>query len=759
MTKKSARGEFNSFVKGLITEASVLNFPEQAAREIENFELNKDGTLFRRKGFGFEPDYVYIDTLLSEEDVADGLVSEYVWDDPAGQAGEKYLVVQTGDTLRFFNLNVEGISQFGLIGTITLPSTNHALNSSSYAAVDGKLVIATGDQQVYLVTYNTTTESFSISSFRLQSRDLWGISFPPSDANPTARPGYSDQRHLYNLQNQGWNASRRVSPSQFDDPAFRVAYHLGYYPADADTVWSGMITVPDGSTPLETFSFSAYRENLNASSSTSKGTFIIDLLNRGPSRTQAIINNKSAFPESGIAGLTTVADQTTTGASVVAEYAGRVFYAGFGPTINGDVRSPDLSSFIAFSRLVRNTNDFGKCYQEGDPASRDSSEIVDTDGGLIRISGATGIKKLVVAGKNLLVLASNGVWAIEGGSEYGFTASNYKVDKISSFGAVGADSIVTDGSKVFYWSSDSVYVIARSQLGDLEYQSISEPLIESFYEGIQSVPKSQAKGIYDKITKKLRWIYPGNTEFTAGSVTKELVFDIVISAWSVNTIYNLSTTTVHNMFASSPFTTTTVLNEVLVGADEVFAGAEQVTLDKVEVTSELQSIKYIGLVNTGGSIKMTIAWFNDDQFTDWRGVTGTGIDAKAFLMTGAMTAGDSSVHKQTPVMVVHMFRTENSINGDYKLENQSGCLMRTMWDWAVSSNSNKFSPLFQVYRYRRHYIPDTAPGVYDNGFELVSSRNKLRGRGKAVSLYMESEPLKDCKIAGWNLSLNGNAVA
>lgn len=760
MTKKSARGEFKSFVKGLITEASPLNFPEQAAKEIENFELNKDGSLQRRRGFGFEDGWAYINTFLSASDIEEGLMSAYIWDDPAGQAGEKYLVVQTGATVRFFNLSAEIVTAGGYMGQISLPSTNLVLNSSSYASVDGKLIIATGDALVYLVTYNTTASTFSITNFRLKTRDLWGLSYTGSDNDPSARPGGLVNSHFYNLYNQGWAIPRLVTTTAYADPAQTVFNAFGFYPGDTDTVWSGMITVPDGSTPKETFSASAFRENLNASGGISKGAFIIDLLERGPSRVAAIASNKASWSQAHLSALPTpVADRTLKGASVVSEFAGRVFYAGFGPTTEGDVRSPDLSSFIAFSRLVRNTNDFGKCYQEGDPTSRETSEVVDTDGGLIRVSGATGIRKLVVSGKNLLVFAENGVWSIEGGSDYGFTASNYKVDKVSSFGAISADSVVSDGSKVYYWAADSVYRVFRSKIGDLTYESISESTIESFYEFILATQKSKAKGVYDKITKKIRWLYPEGAIFSGSSETKELVFDLVLGSWSLNTVYNLSNAVILGHFISSPFITTSAFEAVVVGPDEVFSGAEEVSIDEVEITSDLQSLKYVALVETGGSIKMTIGWYKDTQYKDWRDVNNIGKDAFGFILTGAMTAGDSAVSKQTPILIMHMTRTEKSIDEDFELENKSGCLMRTAWDWANSAYSKKWSPLFQVYRYRRHFMPVFVPGVYDNGFELVTSRNKLRGRGKALAIYMETEPTKDCRIVGWSLSLNGNEIA
>lgn len=752
MTKKSSRGEFNSFVKGLVTEASVLNFPEQAASDIDNFELNKDGSLNRRPGFGFETDFSYIDTSLSQDQLDEGLLSSYVWSDPAGQPGEKYLVLQADSSVKFYNLNSNIISLDGYLGSVTLTSVNRKLNKSSYATVDGKLVIATGDSSLFLVEYNISTESFSISNFKLKTRDIWGVSNPSTDADSVLRPTSSSVNHSYNLYNQGWGSERRLS-SGYGDAAFTTVWAgLSKFPSDSDTVWSGVITLSSGSTPQETFTLDAFRENTGTTSSTSRGYFIIDLLDRGVSRSSAVAANYIKYPTMQFTSFSAPSDYTSQGATVVGEYAGRICYAGFGPTTNGDVRSPDLSAYVAFSRLIRNRDDFGKCYQEGDPTSRDSSDLVDTDGGLIRIAGCSTIRKLIPQGANLIVCADNGVWAIQGGSDYGFNATNYRVDQISDFGIISPDSAVTDGSRAYYWSSDGIYSIYKSELGDLTGQNISDSSIGTFYKNISTVDKRKSIGVYDKVSKNLRWIYPED-----GAI-KELVFSIDLGAYYVNTVVNLQGTNIVSLFNSSPFTVEDTSDQVLAGSNEVLAGADSVFISTQAISNSLQTVKYLSTVLISDSINLAIGWYRESTFSDWKDVDSVGIDAKAYLKTGALTAGDSSIHKQAPLLVVHMERTEDSLNAEYELNNQSSCLVRTEWDFATSAISNKFSPLFQVYRYRRHFIPASI-GAFDNGFDIVTTRNKLRGRGRALSLYMETEPTKDCKLIGWNLSLNGNTVS
>jgi len=753
MTKKPSRGEFNSFVKGLVTEASVLNFPEQAASDINNFQLNRDGSLNRRPGFGFENEFEYITTGLTQDQLDNGFLSSYVWEDPAGQSGEKYLVIQARDVIKFYNLNSGVVSLDGFLGSVSFTAGNKKLNKSSYASVDGKLVIATGDYVVYLVEYDMVTLSFSISSFSLKTRDIWGVSDPETDNDPLLRPLAYSINHIYNLYNQGWNVERKVTGGTFKDASdFVFTSGLSKYPSDSDTVWSGIITIPNGSTPEEVFTLDAFRENTGTTSSTSRGSFIIDLLKRGETRQLAVEANYSKYSSMLLTTFAAPIDYTSKGSSVVSEYAGRICYAGFGPTSQGDARSPDLSSYVAFSRLIRNKDDFGKCYQEGDPTSRDASDIVDTDGGLIRIAGCSTIRKLIPQGANLIVFADNGVWAVQGGSDYGFTATNYKVDKISDFGIVSADSAITDGSKAYYWAADGIYAIGKSEVGDLGHQNISDVSIGTYYREIPSLDKGVTKGVYDKVSKNLRWIYPET------SSTKELVFSLDLGAYYVNTIENLNNTSIAFIFNSSPFNAEDVDDQVLVGTDQVYSETDQVFINVQEVSNSLQTVKYLATVTEAGEVKLAIGWYKDSSFKDWKDLNGTGVDAKAYLTTGSITAGDSSIHKQTPLLVMHMERTEDEVGVDYNLMNQSGCLVRTSWDFASSSVSGKISPLFQAYRYRRHIVP-SGVGAFDNGYSVVTTRSKLRGRGRALSIYMESEPSKDCKIIGWNLSINGNTIS
>ena len=65
MPRQTVPAEVNTFVKGLITEASPLTFPENASLDELNFILNKDGSRQRRLGMEFRPDSVNLTLPVS----------------------------------------------------------------------------------------------------------------------------------------------------------------------------------------------------------------------------------------------------------------------------------------------------------------------------------------------------------------------------------------------------------------------------------------------------------------------------------------------------------------------------------------------------------------------------------------------------------------------------------------------------------------------------------------------------------------------
>lgn len=763
MAKQSVRAEVNNFIGGLITEASPLNFPPNASLDEENFELNRDGTRDRRLGIGYEPDSALVYAEMTAESARTAKLATFKWKSVNGISTDEFLVIQIEKILKIFNLNADSLSGSGLVGVIELaqfPSTT----LYSFTSIEGKLVVAAGVETVAIVSYSSGI-GLSVTYEVLKVRDQWGVQVTGVagyETDPTYR-GVFDANHYYNLQNQSWGLPRKNPAGTLRDPLTEYVETLTKYPSNTEVVWTGLQFQPvTAGVTFERLFTNLYEESLGADVKAAKGYYIIDFLRRGQSRMSEFAINYGKHPELAVPSVVLPTDLSPGGAKIVSEFAGRVFYGGFsGEVIGGDSRSPNLSNYVLFSQLVRNKVDFTKCYQEGDPTSRENADIVDTDGGFIRISGAKTIISMIDLESHLIIIADNGIWTVTGGNDFGFSATNYKVSKISSFGGLAASSVVVEGGRAFFWSEDGIYAIGKDNFGSFVVNNITQTTIQTLYESIPNTSKLESTGVYDPISKKIRWLYKTGDRFGDDSVTKELVLDTVLNVFYQNRISRLSPNVVEavGLFSSDPFKRGEVSTPVYVDADLVLSFADSVVINEIIRTTGIQSVRYLTLVTSGGLAYFTFSYYNSSEFLDWKETNGTGLDAKAFLLSGAQTAKDSAISKQIPYLVMYMRRTETGVTEDLVPNHQSGCLMRSQWDFSNTINSNKWTPLVQVYRQRRaQYVVDSND-IYDTGFELVVSKSKVRGRGKAFALYLESEPLKDCRIIGWSISLNANTVA
>ena len=98
-----AEAAYRSFVKGLITEANQLTFPENASIDEANFVLNRDGSRARRLGVDYESSYALKSTGLTATDIKEGKQSFNVWDSPGGDTSVSLGLVRIKDKIWFMN--------------------------------------------------------------------------------------------------------------------------------------------------------------------------------------------------------------------------------------------------------------------------------------------------------------------------------------------------------------------------------------------------------------------------------------------------------------------------------------------------------------------------------------------------------------------------------------------------------------------------------------------------------------------------------
>lgn len=757
MARQLQNLEFNSFVKGFITEAGPLTFPENATVDEQNFVLNKDGSRNRRLGMDYEPSYQ--EKVLTSYPSLEGLVTQtYVWRNAGGDNKKEVLVVQIGKTLFFHDNSLETISSTTLA---EFSGVSQDYVPASFATINGILVVATGNYE--MTAFELVNGVISKTNYNLLVRDLFGVADIDPVTQKDLRQGQGlavrpsglsiTDRHKYNLRNQSFSTPRRGDSTLTVDPILYFLQKVGAYPSNADSV--NYAFYPDAQNTenrlIERFFPKDLADNPPGNFEATKGTFIIDVLRRGQSRREALTQLHDTYPRLSFPNLVIPDDYTETGATVVKEFAGRVFYAGFqDEVINGDKHSPRLGNHVLFSQVVKNTSDLSKCYQEADPTSNVFSDIVATDGGLVRIEGAFNIQQMEVVNNTLVVFAQNGVWSISGGSEYGFEATNYRVDKISDHGIVNRHTVVNVDNSLAYWGVSGIYTVGPDQYGRMAAQNITSATIQTFYDNIPVNEKASAKGVYDSYRRQVRWLY--NTSLVSDEQPTELVLDVGLGAFYLSKIGNGVLPKPVSLFRTPAFQEGVINEPVTVFAEPVTAGGEPVTVLRLVQKPVLSEIKYLVLTRLV-PLQYTFAYYRDLTFVDWKSSDGVGVDASAYMVTGWTTLNETQRDKSSPYIHFHFRKSERGfedVAGDLVPINPSSCLVQAQWEWTNSAKAGRWSNPFQAYRHSRFYMPTGVEDKFDDGNTVVSTKNKLRGYGKSLSLKISTEPLKDCQILGWS---------
>lgn len=774
MSRTSSAIEVNKFIAGLITDANPLTFPDNASIEEENFILNIDGSRERRLGLDLEEDPVTITTSIVDGGEDEPAVSTYKWDNAGGDPDKAILVIQLGNEIKFFDLDSIPISS-GIIDTYLFNASLKTQNFS-YATVDGILVVTTSEKQVTSFEY-TAPSTITATNNTLLIRDLFGVEdviavdlYDRLDV----RPSSTTNAHTYNLRNSTWAIPRPQGNTEtLDDPiTYFKTQSSSLYPSNSDTVNSALYADAndtDARTLERFFALDLVRSPRGTVPAPS-GHFIIDALERGPSRLAKEVELRTNYSQLDDIVSTLPTDTTPGGPSCVVEFAGRVFYGGFsGELTDGDKRSPRMSSYILFTQLVKSVNDLRKCYQEGDPTNKDSPDIVPTDGGFVRINGAYGIQALVNVGTSLLILAKNGVWRLYGGSDYGFDATNYVVERITDHGIVSLDSVVVVDNTVMFWGQDGIYHIHTGEGGGWVSENITYSRIQNLYEDIPIADKRKAKGAFDAFERKVRWVY--YNRIIDEAETKELILDINLKAFCLNSIKQFTGSTLPRLvspFIVNPYQISVTEAEVTVNAEVVTVNGDDVTVPVENVlNNSIREIGYLIVTQLVPFIEYGFGFYRNPDFRDWYSLDNVGVDAAAFLVTGyvadAPGGKDFIRRKQIPTLFVHSRRTENGfeedVNGDFTPINESSCMVQARWEWSDSSNSKRWGNPFQAYRYKRLYFPTDSTDTYDTGFSTIVTKNKLRGQGKVLSLKFYTEPDKNLHLYGWSMLMSvGNNV-
>ena len=709
MPQRLAQKAVNNFVKGLITEAGELTFPESASVAEDNCDLRRDGT--RRRRLAVRKELSYALSGFTVDSTVVFTVGD--WLNVGGVGGQEFLVVQSGSDIYFYNKATLPYSSAGLVDTIDLSIYEHtgSVGSSNvkcqFASINGMLVISSAAINAFTVEWdgvNVTTPA--VIAFKTRDFDWQGDITTYSTTTTFAA---SSLERKYDALNAGWvGAGITSTPPSYNGQSLTHPWYSGkdvsgnFSQAEWDKVFAG-------------------------SSLTGNGHYVLDFFSKVRS------------------GLATEIEASRF--KTITAFSGRVFYSGLDSANNGGT--------LLFSKLITGVNDFGFCYQVNDPTSEEISDLLDTDGGVINIPDAVNIKLLYPFQSSLYIFADNGIWQINGVDGV-FRASQYSVRRVSRVGLLSAESFVATEGLPFWWSRFGIHTLTLDQVsGAASETNISLPTIQTLWDAISGPAKENVTSTYDAINKKIYWAYPSNSEATSTKLSSFLILDIPLQAFYPWTISDqaASTDSIIDMSFYSGFGGVDLVQNVVDSSGSNIidsSGNNVVTTVTASISTGDPAI--VLLIKDGATNKLTMGSFSGTDFLDW----GTA-NYVSFAETGYDFGGDMILKKNAPFVVVYTRLTETGFTGDeiagYEVVNPSSILLSTSYDF-----KDTFSQGQQAYRLKYPVVVDVDNlDNFSYPEDVVTTRLKVRGKGRSMRMRFESEQGKNFILIGYAVIVAGNS--
>lgn len=799
----------NTFNKGLITEATVMTFPEGASSDELNCDLLKNGARQRRRGLAYETNYQ--DSSFS---VASGdFIHKETWQNVSGLGGTEFLVLQVNNMVYFYDKSASTVSASEKPFSINLSSysvgNSYSVSETpiSVSSITGYLVIVSAAINPIVVEYFASSDSISVELVTIKIRDFEYLGMSSNILN-IARASNVVTINTSNTHRLSVGDSIRVSCSlgQFNG-TFTVASvpnttRLTYNLTGAtltQTNATGLVYETQWDIDTEkrpTSVTNNYLYDIANQGWWEPGSYYSDTVkfvtpyglyrsgSNGWNRTDYPSRNKPwtiskngsvlaeayylAFPagktlasngyfildffnqDRSTAVSNTDSTYTISGLTVITEperFSTTISYAG--RVWYAGIDSKINGGKIFFSQVITSKNTLGKCYQEASPTSEDTAGIVDSDGGYIVIPDASGIKALYSSGSVLYVLANNGVWVI-GGVDQVFKATEYYVSRVSNFGILNRKSLVDVSGTPIYWGVSGIFAISNENNAPA-VNNISES-IKTYYDAISNTNKESASSVFDRLNNRIYWLYSAEDETVAHKKNKILVLDMTLQAYFPWEVKDTTGTTPYllDAFFLSGLGSSPVDFNILANADNIITAASDNVIQTITSSgSALTEAKFIVRTASG---KITFAEFISRDFLDWGSA-----DYSSYAETGYDFMGSATLKKNAPYITTYFKRTEENFvvsGGGYEADYPSGCLLTTKWD--LSGDSSRWSTPSEVYRIMNYPTVDPNNLTFTYPYDTIVARTKIRGKGRVMRMRFESEAGKDFYLIGWEMVSGSN---
>lgn len=715
MAQSLSQKAVNNFVKGLITEAAELTFPDGASVDELNCDLRRDGTRRRRLGVEYETGNVLSTyTLGDSEQTATGS-----WVNVGGNADLEFLVFQKGARLYFYNKGALPYSNQVESNSVNLASYEQSGSNGAdtakcqFTSIKGNLVVSSPEINTIAIQYSSGT--FTVTQISFEIRDF---EYQGNTSEYYEEKSSPSQDRKYDTQNAGWVGTKGAAALSTWSSA-----NSSKHPPLTHPWYAGKDSNGD-------FDAAEWDRIYGGTTLTGNGHYILDFFTK---------NRGSA---SGLTGLTKMTDSESSRFRCAESFSGRVFYAG--------IDSAENAGTILFSKVVETVDDLGICHQQNDPTAEYLSDLYATDGGEIRIPDAVKIQRLYAYQNSLFVFAENGVWQISGVDGV-FRATEFSVNRVTRVGILQPQTFVEAEGVPYWWSRFGIHTLTTDPVsGQGTEQNLTIPTVQTFWDNIDADAKLKVTAVYDAINKRIYWGYPDANETVESKINNFLILDVPLQAfipWKISD-QTSNTDCVVGLAFYSGYGASEVALDVTSnnGVDDVVTSAGDDVVSTQVSNTTTGDAAIILICREGSNNKITFGAFTAIDFLDW-GDT----NYSSFAETGYDFIGDVITKKNAPYIVTYCRVTETGFTGNetagYEPIRPSGLKVSAAWDFAEDFGTSQ-----QVYRLKYPVLPDNS-NLSDFNYpdDVITSRVKIRGHGRSMRLKYESEQGKDFLLLGWGL--------
>lgn len=274
MARSSNVSAENSFIKGLITEATGLNFPENACTETFDCVFDQVGNVSRRLGFDYEASYTTASVTRN-----DAAIVGFIWDTVGGNGNKQLAVVQIGNILHFWDVGADTtLSTRKKSYTVNLDSylvtgaTTTAATPCQFTSGVGKLFVVNRYIDPIYIVWNSN-DTLTVNTITIKIRDFKGYE---ENTDVDLRPKTLTAIHKYNLFNQGWypdNVKASFGAQTNQNPLWIWDAARSDFPSNADIWW----VFKDSN---EEFAGNQVNKNFLGTTPAPKGHFVLNAFNQ-----------------------------------------------------------------------------------------------------------------------------------------------------------------------------------------------------------------------------------------------------------------------------------------------------------------------------------------------------------------------------------------------------------------------------------------------------------------------------------------------